>query len=140
MPFATETMVRQKFQMTDSAWAPASLLNDAIQQAHTEILRRLHPDSPIDPPADALLLGETLLAGAYALHTMAAKDVLQHKEIVVGGQRLTTGNRFAALIALAERAEKQAWAALEPHLIPITGAPAARTTDSMPVFNPANRV
>ena len=132
--FTTEAAVRLKFQVNDTAWAPAALVNDSIANAHAEILRRLDPATPVEPPAEALMLGETWLAGAHLLRSLASKDAVQQKDVVVGGQRIETGKRFAALIALSERAEREAWAALEPFLLAVPAERLAAVTESTPVL------
>ena len=132
--FTTEAAVRLKFQINDTVWAPAALINDSIANAHAEILRRLDPATPVEPPPEALALGETWLAGAHLLRSLASKDAAQQKDVVVGGQRIETGQRFAALVALSERAEREAWAALETYLRPVPVEQVAAVTESIPVL------
>ncbi|HOE66950.1 MAG TPA: hypothetical protein PLO62_10535 [Candidatus Hydrogenedentes bacterium] len=116
MAFATEDGVRARLRLTDTALAPQGLVLMAIADAHTVIGRWLDPRHGSGTPADGLALGETLLAGAYLLRSLAAKEAFDQKDVVVGGQRVASGNRFASLRALAAGFECQAWEALGPYL------------------------
>lgn len=132
--FTTESLVRLKFQLASTADFPATLIADAIDEAHEEVAARLAPSVNIEDPPGALMIGETLLAGARTLRSLAAREAAVQRHVTVGGQRLDTTPRHAQLALSAARAEEQAWAMLAQFL----AAPAARTTvaatDSVPVL------
>ncbi len=132
--FTSESAVRLKFQVTDAASVPQDLVLKSIEDAHEEIVRCL--DSVVDQasPEETLILGETLLAGAHLLKSLAAKDAVQQKEVMVGGQRVDTGKRYAALMALSKQSGEQAWEALRPYLREPSGVVEAAVTDTTPVL------
>ena len=132
--FTTEEAVRLKFQVNDTGWVPAALVAACINGAHEEILRRLDPALDPDDPEDALVLGETLLAGARLLESLASKDAVKQEEVVVGGQHIETGKRFASLMAMASKVEKEAWYVLEPYLASQPDQSVGQVTDTMPVI------
>lgn len=132
--FAAEGAVRLRFQWPDNARVPADLIAAAIADAHDEVLRRLA--SWVDPeaPDDALCVGETLLAGARVLSALAAKEATEQRHVTVGRQRVEAGTRFSALMAMADRAEADAWDRLAPYLDAVPEMWTAGTTDSQPVL------
>ncbi len=132
--FTTEETVRRKFQIEDVTLASQALLLASIDDAHEEVLRRLDPAVDIETPEASLVLGETLLAGARLLGSLASKDAVLQKDITVGGQRIEAGKRFASLITLGEKAEEQAWEVLEPYLSARSCAPLGGVTDTVPVL------
>jgi hypothetical protein len=132
--FATESDVRLKLQLTDPALAAADLIIACIDDAHAEILRFLDDDVGVEPPDAALVTGEALLAGAYVLRALGAKDAVAQREIVIGNQRLSGGQRFRALAQMAAATEQQAWYLLEPYLTERPGRTIAASTDSTPVL------
>jgi len=132
--FSTESAVREKFQVTDTALAPTGLVERSLSDAHEEILLRLDAGVNIENPPAALALGETLLAGAHLLRSLASKSASVFREVRVGGNQVVTGKRSAALMGLAAQAEQQAWETLEPYLKPVDGVEAALATDTLPVL------
>ena len=132
--FTDETTVRLKFQANDTSIIPTTLVTASISDAHEEILRRLDPIYDIPSPEENLILGETMLAGAHLLHSLAASDALNQKSITVGGQRIEGGNRFASIMTLADHAEREAWHMLEPYLLPQPSHTTAAVTDTIPVL------
>jgi hypothetical protein len=121
--FTTESMVRLRFQLQDTASVPADLVEAAIDDAHA------------DPPwPQALVLGETLLAGANVYRAVAAKDAHDQKHVVVGGQRVEGGQRFGALTAVARTTRAAAWRLLAPFLRDHPPHAPAAVTDSIPVL------
>lgn len=132
--FTTEEAVRRKFQIEDVSLASQALILGSIEDAHEEILRRLDPAADIETPDAGLILGETLLAGARLLGSLASRDAVLQRDITVGGQRIEAGKRFASLIALSEKAEEQAWETLEPYLSARPSAPSGGVTDTVPVL------
>lgn len=134
MPYATEAALRLKFQLTSTTDFPAAFLNDAIAQAHAELLPRLHTvPAPEDAP-ESLTIGEILLAGARVFQHLAARDAATLRTATIGGQRLDTAPRHAQLALSAARAEEHAWQLLHPHC----NAPKTvktLTTDSTPILS-----
>ena len=119
--FAVEADVRLKFQLSDTTLVSSALITASIEDAHTELLRRLDPAYGAGAPDDALVMGEILLAGAHLFRSLASKDAFEQKQIALGGQRMDAGKRFSALMTMAELSERDAWYLLEPY---ITDAPA----------------
>jgi len=132
--FTTEETVRNKFQLTDTTLVPASIVIDSIDEAHAEILRHLDPAFDVSPAAIGLTLGETLLAGACLLRSIAAKDAFEQKEVSIGGQQIAEGSRFESLLALATLTEERAWRTLEPFLIERPARVVASSVDSTPIL------
>jgi len=132
--FATEADVRLKIQLEDTELASAALINARLDDAHREILQRLDPSVDPGVPPDAVVAGETLLAGAFVLASAAARTSANRVEVRVGGQRIETGQRFAALMTLSEKFEGEAWRVLAPFLKSQPGRNLAAPTDSVPVL------
>ncbi|MCC6144866.1 MAG: hypothetical protein IT368_13755 [Candidatus Hydrogenedentes bacterium] len=132
--FTDETTLRTRFQIPDESTASTALINASIEDAHTHLLRFLDPQYDLPEPDPQLVFGETLLAGAYVLRTLAAGDAAAQQDITIAGQRISPGNRFAALMTLAEKAEVNAWPILAPFLLPKPGIPLAMTTDTIPIL------
>lgn len=132
--FTTEALVRLKFQLTSTQDVPDTLIGDAIAEAHEPIALRLDPVVDTGSPPVALVIGETLLAGARTLRSLAAREAATARNVVVGGQRLETGTRHTQLSLCATLAEEQAWEMLAPFLAPRTGARPAQPTDTTPVL------
>lgn len=133
-PFATESSVRLRFQLSDTVAVPADLVVACIDDAHAELERFLEKTLDFDPPESALVTGETLLAGAYIFRALAAKDAFQQRHVTIGGQRIEGGARFRALMAVAALTEKQAWYLLEPYLAADPVRIVLDTTPSTPVL------
>jgi len=132
--FTTESLVRLKFQLTNTQDVPATLINDAIEEAHEPIAARLSPGvDGLTPPA-ALVIGETLLAGARTLRSLAAREAATQRNVVVGGQRVETSTRHAQLALCATLAEEQAWEMLAPFLAPPSNTTCIQATDTTPVL------
>ncbi|MBN2310875.1 MAG: hypothetical protein JXR94_18010 [Candidatus Hydrogenedentes bacterium] len=132
--FTTESTVRTKFQLTDPALVPTDLVAASIDDAHLELLRFLDPDLDTASPPSALIMGETLLAGAHLFRSLASKHAFEQKQVVVGGQRIEAGQRFAALSAIATLAEDNAWYLLEPYLAAGRPRVPAAATDTAPIL------
>jgi hypothetical protein len=131
---ATETGVRTKFQLTDTERVPTSLITASIDDAHTELLRFLDPECDLETPASALIMGETLLAGANVFRALAGRDAFDQKQAAIGGQRIDAGKRFTALNAIADFAERQAWYLLEPYVLAVPARVLAAGTDTVAVL------
>lgn len=135
--FTTESNVRLKFQINDSALVSSQLVEAAIHDAHDQVLRHLDPAFDTPDPAETLVLGETLLAGAHLFRALAARDALEQKRIAIGGQRIEEGGRFAALNAVADLAEDHAWFFLDAFLLARPLRPPLTATPSRPVLGEA---
>jgi len=131
--FTTEALVREKFQLTDTTQVLASLVNRNIDDAHLILLRFLDPVFDLPTPAAAIVLGETLLAGAYLLRSLAPGSSYARRKVTVGGQRIEPSGKAEAMHAEADRAESEAWRTLEPYLriIPSDRIAAATDTESI---------
>lgn len=134
MAFTSETLVRERFQAHDTQAVPQALVLAAIGDAHTELLRHLDPAHGAEPAPDGLVMGETLLAGAHLLHALASGDALAQRRVAIGGQRIEEGQRFAALMAVAARAERRAWETLEPYLRAVPARRILDATETIPVL------
>lgn len=132
--FTNESLVREKFQLHDTALVSSALVATSIDDAHTELLRHLDPAFDTSPAEAALVAGETLLAGAHVYRSLAAKDAHDQKHVLIGGQRLEGGGRFAALIAVSQMVEKLAWYTLEPCLLELPARRLVEVTESRPVL------
>lgn len=130
MPFTTEAELRLLAQIEDPAHASATLIARCIDDAHARILERLRAGIDIGNPDTALARGETLLAMAMLLRALAAGDAARQKQIVIGGQRLGAGARFASLRAAADEAEAEAWEALADSLQAPPSHSVAMATDT----------
>ena len=115
--FTTEIAVREKFQVTDVDKVASSLVTEAMEDAHLEVLRHLEAAYNVDPAADAVVLGETLLSGAHLFRSLAAGEAFQQRDVSVGGQRIQAGRRHASLLSTAAQAEEAAWKMLGPYLV-----------------------
>ena len=132
--FTSEAAVRTKFNLTSANEVPSELIAAAIEDAHTQLERCLDPSVDTGSPEEALVLGETYLAGAHLFRTLASSQAFHGRRISVGGQRLDEGTRFEALSAGASQAEEQAWDMLEPYLAARPARVVGSVTDSTPVL------
>ncbi len=131
--FTNEANVREKFQLTDTTLIPSALVTRNVDDAHTILLRFLDPAHDVPTPDDALVLGETLLAGAYLMRSLASAAAFSRKDIAIGGQRIQPARRVEALTELADEAEQEAWQTLEPFLALRPADKLAAATDSQPI-------
>lgn len=133
-PFTNETRVRAKFQFHDVVTVSPSLVENAIHDTHTELLRYLDPDVDTDPLPDALVMGETLLAGAQVLRSLAYADAVSQRQLTIGANRIEAGDRFRALLAAASLAEKSGWYVLEPYLTAVPPRQVSAVTNSHDIW------
>ena len=131
--FTDESTVRLRFQWADTVLVPGDLIGQTIADAHDAILTRLRPEFMANPPAN-VILGETLLAGAHVLLTLASRDAFEQKQVTIGGQHIEAGKRFDALMALADRAEQQGWDVMASYLMPIPWGPIAAVTNTKSIL------
>lgn len=132
--FTTEAMVRLRFQLHNTAAVPTDLVQAGIDDAHAELLPLLEADYGAEPFPEALVLGETLLAGANVYGALAAKDAHDQKHVVVGGQRVEAGKRFASLREVAQISRAKAWRLLAPFLRDHPPHNPATATGTVPVL------
>ena len=132
--FSNAEKVRLKFQLTDSILVPDTLIEGSIGDAHTELLRFLDDDVDTESPEEALVMGETLLAGVHLYRSLASKDGFEQKSNTIGRQRIEEGKRFASLMMIASILEEQAWYILEPYLTDVPSRFVLSATDSIPVI------
>ncbi len=132
--FTTEAAVRLRFHWHDATLVPAALVQSAIDDAHTELLRFLEPAYADGPADDGLEMGETILAGANVARALAALEAATQKRVTIGGQRVEESARFTSLMTLAGVAETQAWFFLEPYVRDTPARCEANTTDTLPVL------
>lgn len=132
--FTTESLVREQFHLLDTVLVSSDMIVMSIDNAHAELLRFLDTETVTDPPEAALVMGETILAGAYLYRTLAANDAFSQKRLALGDQRVEEGIRFQSLLAIAEISERQAWYLLEPYLLSQPTRDAVSITDTTPVL------
>lgn len=132
--FTDETRVRLRFQLHDAVLVAAELVERAIADAHTEILRALDDDVDLDLPDDAMVMGETLLAGAHLFRALASGEAFKPRGVALGGHRLENSERFAALMGIADLSERQAWYILEPYIRAAPPRTPLQSSDSLPVL------
>ncbi len=132
--FTTEALVREKFQLTDTTLVPVSLVNRNIDDAHLIFLRFLDPIFDLPSPAAPIVLGETLLAGAYLLRSIASGAAFARRKVTVGGQRVEPSGKTEALNTQADVAEEEAWRTMERYLVVIPTDKLAAATDTRPVL------
>ena len=132
--FATETEVREQFQLTDTTVTPTALIPASIHDAHEEILRLLDPVDDVPSPEAAIVSGAVLLAGAHVLRSLASKDAAEQKHVSVGGSRVEAGKRFDVLMTMAASAEERAWQTLEPFLLDRASRQVADVTETTSIL------
>ena len=85
--------------MTDVDKVASSLVTEAMEDAHLEVLRHLEAAYNVEPAADAVVLGETLLSGAHLFRSLVAGEAFQQRDVAwaVGG---IPGRAQACLIVI----------------------------------------
>lgn len=106
--FATEASVRLAAQIDDTVIASAALIEACIAEAHERALADLDDSVDQENPPDALARGETLLAASALMRALATRDAVEQVELQIGGQRIDAGQKFASLMTMARRFEKEA--------------------------------
>lgn len=132
--FSSEAAVREKFQVTDTGLVSSGLVVRSLSDAHEEILRWIDLGVNVQSPPAAVVLGETLLAGAHLLRSLASKSASGFREVRVGGNQVVTGGKAASLLTLSQEAEQAAWEALGPYLRPVSGVDVALATETRAVL------
>lgn len=118
--FTNETNVRIKTQLEDTTRVPATLVEASVTDAHNAILRKLDPVYDTEPAADDIVRGETLLAGAYLLKSVASGAAFSARDLRLGDRYIEEGERHDAMLKMADRFEEEAWNVLEPFTVPAT--------------------
>jgi hypothetical protein len=132
--FTNESLVRLRFHLPDTTLVPTELVEAGIDDAHTVLVRSLAPDvNQITPDAD-LVIGETLLAGANLLRSLASNETFAQKRMTIGGQQIQEGARFQSLLQMADISEREAWYVLERFLAPHAPRELASATDTQPIL------
>ncbi len=115
--FTDEGRVRLKMQLTDSAKVPQELVTRSIDDAHAEILKRLDPAYDVTPPDENLVRGETLVAGAYLLRSLASGAAFDIRGLRILNETVSATDKHKALATLADRFEREAWEILADFLL-----------------------
>ncbi len=131
--FATVDAVRLRCGV-DEATAAEELVTASLDDAHARVLARLTPEAAVEPVAEMVVTGESLLAGALLLRTLASRATAERRLVKVGGQSVERGKQGTELMALADRFELEAWELLAPHLAPAPAHPVVQSTASTPVL------
>ena len=113
--FTTEEMLRVKFQLDNLTEVTTELVAASIEHAHSIVIERLREECLEEPP-DAVIVAETLLAGAALLRSLSTRLALDRREVRLAGHQMETGKRFPALLAVATAAEEEALHLLTPWL------------------------
>ncbi len=121
--FATEAGVRLQAQVEDVSVAGAALVAACIAEAHERVLVDLRDGVDVESPEAALVQGETLLASAVLLRALASRDAVDQVELQIGGQRIDAGQKFASLMSMARRFEKEAGVLLGRYGVLAVAAP-----------------
>lgn len=132
--FATEDAVRLQVQVEDLGVASSALVAACIAEAHEWVLVELRGDVDVESPPVALAQGETLLASAVLLRALASRDAVDQVELQLGGQRVDAGQRFASLMSMARRFEKEAAVLLAPFGVAPAAATPGEVSDTTPVL------
>ena len=132
--FTNETNVRLKTQLTDTGRVPTTLVESNIDDAHNAILRRLDAQYDVEPPDTGLVRGETLLAGAYLLRSVASGASFSARDLRLGDRYIEESSRHTAMLRMADAVEKEAWEVLAPFLVEIPGGFQADVTPSKDIL------
>lgn len=115
--FASEAGVRLQVQVEDVGVASSELVAACIGEAHERVLAELRGDVDVESPVPALVQSETLISAAILLRALATRDATQQVELQIGGQRIDGGQKFASLMSMARRFEKEGAALLAPFVV-----------------------
>lgn len=132
--FATEAGVRLAAQIEDTGIASTALVEACIAEAHEAVLGNLDDSVDQENPPTALVHGETLLAVSMLLRALASRDAVEQVELQIGGQRIDAGQKFASLMSIARRFEKEADRTLEPFGVAPRAMPPCDVTATTPVL------
>lgn len=134
MAFTNEQTVRDVFGLADTESYPSAQIIGAIDMAAIAITRRLAPDAPVSPPDAALVLGETILAGAVLYRGFAGGEARLMQSISLGGNSRNEGRRFDALLRMVGLLEDYAWQLLSPFVAATPDQATILATESQPIL------
>jgi hypothetical protein len=115
MAFTDETLVRNHSGLTDSDAIPSALFTRNITDAHAVILAELDP-AYADSEDEVLALGETELATAFLLRTLAGNKAGLGRDLSTMHLRIQELGKAPELRAQADEEEKRAWGRLAKFL------------------------
>lgn len=113
-PYASESDVRLRFQLTDEARTPSALIAACLDEAHDIVTRFLGAVAP-DAPPTPVVLAETLFAGAAVFRALEAASAQEHSRITIGDQTIDDASMRRRLAEVARTAVEWAWSLLEPY-------------------------
>ncbi|MBX3176698.1 MAG: hypothetical protein KF886_05015 [Candidatus Hydrogenedentes bacterium] len=132
--FATEAGVRLHVQADDESVASGALIAACIAEAHERVLAALRADVDEESPPGALIQGETLIASAVLLRALASREAVEQVTVQIGGQRVDIGQKFASLMSIARRFEREADLLLGPFVRRAVAASPVLLTRTTPVL------
>lgn len=132
--FATEAGVRLHVQADDESVASGALIAACIAEAHERVLAVLRADVDVESPAEALVQGETLVASAVLLRALASREAVDQVAVQIGGQRVDIGQKFASLMSIARRFEREADLLLGPFVRRAVASSPVLLTQTTPVL------
>lgn len=133
-PFTTESAVRLAAQVEDTSLAATALIEASVAEAHEVTLAAIDPAVDHESPPTAVVQGETALAAAILFRALAARDAVEQVPIQIGGQRIEAGQRFASLMSVARRFEKEGDRLLAPYSLRPAALPPGDVTETRPVI------
>ena len=131
---ATEADVRLLTQVEDTTIASAELIAACIAEAHERVRAALDDLVDLETPPAALVQAESRLAAGILLRALAARDAVEQMELQLGGQRVDAGQRFASLMSIARRFDKEAATLLAPFIPQRAPESPALPSDSTPIL------
>lgn len=115
MPFTDETTLREHTGLKNTTRIPSSLIVQRIADAHETLVADLDPAHAVS--TDLMLrLGETELAAAYLLRSLATQVAFEETNLATAGLANRESKKSERLRALADEQEASAWARLKPYL------------------------
>ncbi len=133
--FAVEADVRLRAQLNDTTLVPSNLIELCLTDAHIMLALCVDPVYfNATPPAEGLVRGEALLAAGGVFRSLASKEAFDQKALVIGGQRIEPGQRFGALMSMADALQTEAWSVLEPYVTVRCARTPAAATDTVPIL------
>lgn len=107
MAFTDEARVRNHLGGIGSEFAESTLIQQAIQDAHTDILRDLK-DEYVHSSDASLERAETELASAGLLRMLAGRVAVSEQEVQTRMLKVLPGNKVEDLYQRAKQEEKRA--------------------------------
>lgn len=132
--YVTEADVRLAVQIDDTAIASTALVEASIAEAHERVLADLASTVDQENPPDLVVRGEISLAASILLRALASRDAVEQVELQIGGQRIDAGKKFASLMTIARRFEKEAARTLGAYAVWPVALPPGDVTATVPVL------